>query len=83
MLENNLCSFFRPTENKYEGEGFSLMELLTIPMNGIPLIKYLEKGALEFPNKTMFKMGDAAMAKLLNNLHMKRPIKNQIKLQIT
>ena len=74
--------FFRPVEKKYEGEGILPHGTFDNTNDWNPLIKYLEKGAIDFPDKTMFKMGDAN-ARLLNNLHIKRPIKNPIKLQIT
>ena len=50
--------FFRPTENKYEGEGILPHGTFNNTNDWNPLIKYLEKGAIEFPDKTMFKMGD-------------------------
>ena len=50
--------FFRPTENKYEGEGILPHGTFNNTNEWNPLIKYLEKGALEFPDKIMFKMGD-------------------------
>ena len=43
--------FFRPTENKYEGEGILPHGTFNNTNEWNPLIKYLEKGALEFPNK--------------------------------
>ncbi|GIR29372.1 hypothetical protein CM15mP43_09960 [bacterium] len=41
--------FFRPTENKYEGEGILPHGTFNNTNEWNPLIKYLEKGALEFP----------------------------------
>ena len=50
--------FFRPTEKKYEGEGILPHGTFNNTEDWRPLIKYLETGAEEFPNKIMFKMGN-------------------------
>ena len=51
--------FFRPIEKKYEGEGILPHGNFNNTEEWKPLIHYLEKGAIDFPNHIMFKMGDS------------------------